>query len=34
MNPEALKVKRCPCCKQPVNSRDYGKEMFNAKTTL
>jgi len=29
MNPEALKVKRCPCCNQPVNSRDYGKEIFD-----
>jgi len=28
-NQEAKKLKHCPCCGRPVNSRDYGKEVFD-----
>lgn len=32
MNEEARKLVRCPCCDRPINSRDYGKEVFEDAT--
>lgn len=27
----ADKVRKCPCCNQPINSKDYGKEVWEGK---
>jgi len=28
----ADKVRKCPCCNQPINRRDYGKEIWENDT--